>query len=263
MPVNGLPCGLEMLLEQLNKQDVLQSWQIYEQRNGSICVKLRYSGKPSHDGDHSGVTDMERPQQASYKRISEKQTLRNKSRAEQFQSTKKAKCDGVTTRSKTRHEDGIECPRGQEDSPSTGMECDLNCLSLINTPETVDYAGSITSHTPLLSPSTSELLACSSAEERVDNIHLTPEPPKPPKPDTSSSTIKDSSLNQQNIHDITNSSKQTKRECHYISNGRNHSSEYYKCKACKVYICTSCTMSPVLHKDCFKGTKIDRKKTYR
>ncbi len=59
------------------------------------------------------------------------------------------------------------------------------------------------------------------------------------------------------------SSTKPKRQCHYLSNGRGHSSEYNKCKACSIYICTSCLMSPYCHKDCFKGNKIDRRKIYK
>ena len=221
MPVNGLPFGLEMLLDQLNKQDSLQSWQIYEQKNSAICVKLRYSGKPGHVADQSSVTAIERPCNANYKKVSEKQTLRNKSRAEQFQNNIRCKSDGITTRSKAKKEDDIEVPRGQ-DSPSTGVGAGAGDMLLINTPESVMCTGSPASHTSSTSPNTPELLVASKAsadEENMDCEQFTSEL----SASSSITSVSNSNMKHQSVNQPKQTVKDPKYECHYVSNGRNHS----------------------------------------
>ena len=61
-PVMGLPNTLEYLLETLSVKDSVRSWQIYEERNGSVTVKIRFNGQ-------NGGTDMN-SKQVCYKRKS-------------------------------------------------------------------------------------------------------------------------------------------------------------------------------------------------
>ena len=119
MPVLGLPYALEIMMQQLQAKGTLSSWQIYEEKSGSVCVKVRFD---CHDSNQS---TMENTLPVTYKRKNEKQIHRDKKRAEIYSQK------GMTTRSQTRMSD-VEQPRGSLDYLD-GETHDLN-ISDIATP---------------------------------------------------------------------------------------------------------------------------------
>ena len=99
MPVSGYPFSLEIMLEQLNTKGTLSSWTIYEDKSGSVCVRLRYvcnGGKQS---------TMDKVPKISYKKKTQKQTDRD------YQRSQTHNLNGVKTRSKARTESDVEVPR--------------------------------------------------------------------------------------------------------------------------------------------------------
>ena len=71
MPAQELPKVLRNLMDTLMDGNQLHSWNIFEERNGQIVVKIKFSG--GH---------IDQPQQASYKRKSPNQVRRDHSRTE-------------------------------------------------------------------------------------------------------------------------------------------------------------------------------------
>ena len=98
---------LDNLLNILFDKDTLQSWNIYQERSGSVTVKLRFKGE---SGSQTGL-NIGQAGQVSFKRKTTQQTLRDKIRAEKHQNDKQ----GVTTRSKSKKQsvesEEIEQPR--------------------------------------------------------------------------------------------------------------------------------------------------------
>lgn len=72
MPVEGLPVILEKLMESLLGNSGIQGWQIYPEKFGNICMKIRFSNvnMSTHDQTHA------------YRRKSPSQTRRDKHRAD-------------------------------------------------------------------------------------------------------------------------------------------------------------------------------------
>lgn len=141
MPVTGFPFNLEIMMEQLHAKGTLLSWQIFEEKSGSVCVKLRYE---CHDGNQSSEHCVK---PISYKKKSQKQIERDSKRAEKFHQ------DGVKTRSKSRILPEIEIPR--QDSSSYSETIDPHMPGdLYATPEqvrldcSVDYDSPIIACTP-------------------------------------------------------------------------------------------------------------------
>ena len=117
MPVVGLPYALEIMVQQLQAKGTLSSWQIYEEKSGSVCVKVRFD---CHDSNQS---TMENTLPVTYKRKNEKQIHRDKKRAEIYSQK------GMTTRSQTRMSD-VEQPRGSLDNLD-GETHDLNISDIV------------------------------------------------------------------------------------------------------------------------------------
>ena len=78
MPGQGLPYALEIILQQFQVNGSLTNWNIYEEKSGSVCVKIRYQ---FHGGDQSCM-DSDLP--VSYKRKNQKQMERDRKRARVF-----------------------------------------------------------------------------------------------------------------------------------------------------------------------------------
>ena len=121
MPVEGYPYSLEIMLEQLNAKGTLSSWQIYEEKQGTVCVRLRYE---CNGGGQSGVDTKEK---ISYKRKTKKQMERDYQRAQKHDET------GVKTRSKSKMSGDIEMPRcdqtnleGETTDRSPIGQCDIS-----------------------------------------------------------------------------------------------------------------------------------------
>ena len=79
IPAMELPKVLKSALQTILDSNILLSWNIFQNRNGSTSVKLKFSG---HDNNM--------PQQSSYKRISQKRASRDHHRAQLHQSNKRA-----------------------------------------------------------------------------------------------------------------------------------------------------------------------------
>ena len=121
-------------MDQLQAKGVLMSWQIYEEKSGSVCVKLRYD---CHESDDQ--SSMNTVQQVSYKKKTQKQMDRDFKRAQEFQDK------GVSTRSRTKAQSEIENPRSSSVSShldSETIDLHVNALgamsALCNTPEQVE-----------------------------------------------------------------------------------------------------------------------------
>ena len=143
MPVTGLPNTLEILLEALLGENSLTSWNIFNEKNGTTCVKLRFTGQPLTLKSQSTVKP------TSYRKVSDKQTLRNKQRAATFRKeSDNLDSDGIMTRSKRKEIADIEKPRHSDSVAgisSTGDHCDLN-ISVVSV---ASNTWSTDSHTPL------------------------------------------------------------------------------------------------------------------
>lgn len=94
-------------MEQLQAKGELQSWQIFQEKTGSVCVKLRFEC----NGDKKSDVDISEP--VSYKRKSKKQMDRDAKRASKFHR------DDIITRSKSEFSNQdkvVELPRGQSEN---------------------------------------------------------------------------------------------------------------------------------------------------
>ena len=88
MPVEGLPKTLEILLSSLLQENNMQSWQIFQEKSGSIMLKVRFN-----------VGDVPHEQPLSYRRKSPAQTRRDHARAASHRSTvaHKSPCNSVSS----------------------------------------------------------------------------------------------------------------------------------------------------------------------
>ncbi len=98
MPVVDLPYSLGILLEQLQSKGTMSSWQIFQEKSGSVCVKLRFDCSADQ-------STMDNSEPVSYKKKSKKQSDRDMRRAQVFNR------NGVTTRSKSGTIGEVEIPR--------------------------------------------------------------------------------------------------------------------------------------------------------
>ena len=262
MPVTGLPYGLEIILEQLIMKDDMQSWQIYEQKNGAVCVKLRFTGKPKSDANQSCMEQSHT--MASYRKISDKQMARNRKRAQEFKNKDVIIADhgdGVTTRSKSKKEEDIEQPRGLD--IVTGMINDPH--SILSSPPSMEHSTINNSFTPV----TSHVNTCSTPCDNSDSLpqdstscksdnsddHVTPTIPRSDKLNIPTCDMSSAQSDQQQSTDFP-------IVCHYLKNGRPHGDQFYPCKGCGVFICTFCLMAAGCHREC-RFKQIDRTKSYK
>ena len=127
MPVLGMPYSLQMLLEQLQEKGTMSSWQIYEEKSGNVCVKLRFECS----GDQPSMDNIKT---VSYKKKSQKQMDRDLKRAQNFEK------GGVTTRSqncKSQSLPAVELPRDYLHSETMS---DLGSMAC-STPAQVEHVG--------------------------------------------------------------------------------------------------------------------------
>ena len=256
MPVTGLPFALEIMLEQLLCLE-MPSWQIYNQKNGSVCVKLRFKGEPNTviEGDKSSVETTNQVQQTSYRKLSCKQLQRNRDRAEAFRKESVEK--GVITRSQSKKDDiSIEKPRDHSNSTgeSAGESADLH-LEL--SPVSVVSTSTGSSHTPLPSPiniaspsfnNPSQHVVCTDNRDTHQNDHI--------------ATLNDSLPSEkEKVEPLDTCEITHQRVCHYIDNNRRHTEKFHMCEGCGVYICVWCLMGAKCHAEC-KKKQINRKTTY-
>ena len=73
--INGLPKQLSILLGTLISQNTINNWCIYQNRNKSTCITIRFTD--------SGVLDTIQP--VKYRKVSDNQAARSKQRARQYQ----------------------------------------------------------------------------------------------------------------------------------------------------------------------------------
>ncbi len=214
----------------------------------------------------------------NYRNISEKQTIRNKNRAEQFKNNDKHSNTGVITRSRSKTGEDIEQPRGHD--MSTGMTDDLpdfvpSPLSIDNSPKPAVNS----SHNSLLSPvntSSTPLqrdMSCQTVSQDnnyicVNNSQgLNPIGELVPEPLLGIPDMKDSELSSEvasdelSQHDSSLDETQTVHGCHYQQNGRKHAGRFHQCETCGVFICMWCLMSRFCHKKCRKN-QINRSTVY-
>ncbi len=170
MPVIGIPKTLEVLLSTLFDKDELKSWQIFEERSGTVMVKLRFTG--SHGGGHaqSTMTGTGNMEPSSYKRKSDKQVKRDRQRAVNHQDNIHSK-EGVITRSKSAKSDCIEQPRHEDMCISLR---DLNPLSC--SPEIVEPDSPTCSHASVTTDSnTTPVLTADQLTESFTSVNSIPE----------------------------------------------------------------------------------------
>jgi hypothetical protein len=105
------------MIEQLATNNVINNWNIYENRTGHVCLNIRFdveSGRPGSDGNSQTHKDLMNTQ---YKKVSPKQQARNMHRVRQHRNT-------MMTRSQSRAapENEIEharCNESDSDSISS------------------------------------------------------------------------------------------------------------------------------------------------
>lgn len=134
----GLPYGLEIILEQLSAKGTVSSWQIFEEKSGAICAKIRFE---CDQGDHSSVDNIPN---VSYKKKSKRQMDRDQKRAMDYNK------NGVTTRSKSRKHLDSELPRFNEDSLNSETTIPDLDVNICDTPEKVSASSPLNHESPLL-----------------------------------------------------------------------------------------------------------------
>ncbi len=137
MPVTGYPYSLEIILEQLNAKGTLSSWQIFEEKSGSVCVRLRYDC----NGDSQSTMDRSK---ITYKRKTQKQSDRDYQRAQRYNT------EGMKTRSKTRTESNVEMPRCDFNNLHSET-IDLDMSNICDTPVQVEHNTSVNHDSPVMS----------------------------------------------------------------------------------------------------------------
>ncbi len=88
--INGLPKQLSILLGTLISQNTINNWCIYQNRNKSTCITIRFTD--------SGVQDTIQP--VKYRKVSDTQAARSKQRANIFQ-LRRSTTSSPTTRPDT------------------------------------------------------------------------------------------------------------------------------------------------------------------
>ena len=157
MPVFGLPTCLERILNPTIGSEILKGWNLYQEKYGSICVKLRFTSSDNGCSDiqgieeHKGGTKSAPTFQTSvFKRKSSKTCARDKQRIENWRarSTAKSCNQGAITRSKSkinkRSDDFLE--KKIEESFST-IESDRNCSYVDNSLDLFSAT-----HEPIVNP---------------------------------------------------------------------------------------------------------------
>ncbi len=286
MPVEGYPYSLEIMLEQLNAKGTLCSWQIYEEKQGTVCVRLRYE---CNGGSQSSVNTKEK---ISYKRKTKKQMTRDYQRAQRYGES------GVKTRSRSKMDADIEMPRC--DSDKLGSET-INSSHIgqcdFGTPIQVEHsspANHVTPVSPLIPDpnmsTTPDINKHDSEYHNSDHDHSDHEMKEQNLDDSGcNASLYQSEMNQPDKCDICGlacgliSKRCTHSDhkelfsvcnaCHYKQSHDEHSNQLthfilppyakYKCESCgiafeskidKVIKCTKC-QNYLLCEHCFKSSK--------
>lgn len=79
MPIEGVPLVLEKLLVSVLSSHSLNSWNIFNEQNGNVSFRLRFS--PLQNGDPCISSQVSKNQVSTYKRKSQSQVRRDKDRA--------------------------------------------------------------------------------------------------------------------------------------------------------------------------------------
>lgn len=169
-----LPKILENLLETLLAKNQVNNWNIYQENNGTVTVKIRIGG---HNGGLSSGA-LNKGNQVSYKKKSYKQCQRDKNRAEQNNNKQ-----GVITRSMSQIDSGIEQKRCMldasiEKTPTISPVKFNDIFVSKNNVQTDDVSGSpVHSLPPDDSPSSvlNRQSPDDSMYQRNDNITVSPE----------------------------------------------------------------------------------------
>jgi len=87
--IPGVPNVLTIMLEQLASKNSINGWNIYENKNGHVCMNIRFIVESGNVSKSHVATDI---LSAQYRRVSPKQQERNLKRVQEYKST-------ITTRS--------------------------------------------------------------------------------------------------------------------------------------------------------------------
>ena len=91
--IPGVPNVLKIMLEQLASKNTIHGWNIFEDRNGHVCLNIRFIVESSgHVSNSAAKSDLLGTQ---YRRVSSKQQSRNLKRVQEYKDT-------VVTRSKSK-----------------------------------------------------------------------------------------------------------------------------------------------------------------
>ena len=195
----GVPKVLENMLQVVSEENILLSWNIYQERDGTINFKLKFSGHEE---------PVNRVQQVSYKRKTTKQVQRDLERSRLWRSSRNQQtiettpeptlaptmCDsssphaghpqqsataqsdmvGVKTRAMTRQEDP-EIARSNEDEPETILNPDADSFTMpsystadsdVSQDSILLSPGVFNIETPQFCPHNTELLTSSTSEPK-------------------------------------------------------------------------------------------------
>lgn len=251
MPVKGQPKMLGTLLDTLFANDELRTWSIYEEKSGNITVKIRFNGQ---HGGQAGLNI----EPGSFKRKSDRQFKRDKSRAKDYELNKN---QGVTTRSQSKDKTGqtgdIEHARFVSDISSTPLKFSpgmfqvsrQDSISVSNTPPAC--TGSTPQHSPtndLLVNKDNSLLEANHVHTPLNSPVYENDPKYSPiikSPDYDDSLSQNNSLDDESITDDHVMSGCHNDFCTYGGESKWDYLDIYKChsknKGCKdLYVCLKC-----------------------
>ena len=249
MPVQGCCKSLEIQLDALFANDSLKSWQIYEEKNGCVTVKLRFNG---HHIGQNGL-NIATGGEVKYRRKSEQQVVRDRKRAESFKNS-----HGVVTRSRSRVS---ECPSAEKPR---------NCNSFHSTPvlptDLLDVTQQCSDLNPLApdfnlnDPNSPDNVLVSpgshaSPEPPINNTTVDPEHHKSPITVDCKQSLEmnDTTISACDIKSASESNSDSDCEddvlpdgcynslCAYGGGGNGNYMDIYRCTKCKVfYVCSKC-----------------------
>jgi len=242
----GLPKVLEDMIQAALESSPLNSWNIYQERNGAIIFKLRFSG---HDQPPMHFMP------TGYKKKTVKQTERDYTRSRAWQdkrqnsmstgvhpretATEQNICDGIQTRSMKKADEGPEVARAPESSSPLNVFADSFTMSdVLISPHTP--SPSITQLTP--EAFVSQVLSASSLRyhEQGDRNEPTAAPeasPVLPPLDTDGNSVCSSST----VTDEEDISHWCQHDnCSYCDTRGPDADVVYKCPKCHLKICSEC-----------------------
>ena len=96
MPIAGLNKVLENLLESVSKSHNIKTWNIFQEVNGEITFRLKFSPNTEHSIDDIPADQpMQTSSTVSFKRKSDKQLHRDKERAHKRQLSQQSKSNSL------------------------------------------------------------------------------------------------------------------------------------------------------------------------